>query len=83
MSTEQRIYIYAEQGTYIYIYAEQGTAICITIFHRYRCFINYGGIITNLTPRNPWGYITEMSKCHSAGAWSMDGNIFSFMFKYI
>ena len=30
------------------------------------------GIITNLTPWNPWRYITEMSKYHNAGIWSMD-----------
>ena len=29
------------------------------------------------------GYITDMSKCHGAGVWSMDYNILRFMFKNI
>ena len=26
----------------------------------------------NLTPRNDWGYITDVSKYHTGGIWSMD-----------
>ena len=39
--------------------------------------------MTNLTLWNPWGYITDISKCHDAGMWIMDQNIFRFMFKNI
>ena len=36
--------------------------------------------ITNLTLWNHWGYITDMSKCHGAGVWSMNWNILRFTF---
>ena len=35
--------------------SEQPTAVCIEIFHKYGCYIKHGGIIRNLTLRNPWG----------------------------
>ena len=41
----------------------------LAIFYKYCCYIKYVGIITNLTLRNHWGYITDMSKCHGAGVW--------------
>ena len=34
-------------------------------------FTKHGVITTNLTLRNAWGYITHVSKYHSAGMWSM------------
>ena len=52
--------------------SEQPTARCIAIFHKYDCYMKYGGIVTNLNLWNPWGYVTDMSKCHGAGVWSMD-----------
>ena len=51
--------------------SEQPTAGCIAIFHKYCCYIKHGGIITNLNLWNPWGYVTDMSKYHSAGVRSM------------
>ena len=39
---------------------------------KYCCYIKYGGIKTNLILWNPWGYITDMSKWHGVGVWSMD-----------
>ena len=39
--------------------------------------------MTNYTPRNPWGYIIEMSKYHNAGIWSMEFKDIVFMFKNI
>ena len=52
--------------------SEQSTTGCIATFHKYCCYLKRGGIITNLNLWNPWRYITDMSKCHSAGVWSMD-----------
>ena len=48
--------------------SEQPTAGCIAIFHEYCCYIKHGGIITNLTKWNPWGYVTDMSM-RLYGAW--------------
>ena len=60
------------QTTYISLWVEQPTSSCIVIFNKHCCYIKYGGIITNLTLWNPWGYITDMSKCHGAGLWSQN-----------
>ena len=62
---------------------EQPTAGCIAIFHKYCCYTKRGGITTNLTLRNHWMYITDVSKYHNAGKWSMDQNILRFMSKNI
>ena len=63
--------------------SEQPTAGCISMFDKYCCYIKLGGIITNLALWNPWGYVTDMSKYHNAGMWSMDQNISCFMLKNI
>ena len=58
---------------YILAYkSEQPTAGCLAIFHKYCWYIKHGSIITNLTLWNPWGYVTDMSKYHNAGIWSMN-----------
>ena len=57
---------------------QQPTAGCIAIFHKYFCCIK-----TNLTLRNHWGYVTDVSKYHNAGIRSMDEKILRFMFKNI
>ena len=46
------------------------------IFHKYCCCTKCGDIITNLTPRNHWGYITGVSIYHNVGIRSMDWNIY-------
>ena len=51
--------------------SEQPTAGCMAIFHKYCCYIKHGGIITNLTLQNPWGFACR-SKYHAGGIWSMD-----------
>ena len=51
---------------------KQPTAGCIAIFHKYCCYTKRGGIATNLTPRNHWEYVTDVSKYHNAGKWSID-----------
>ena len=65
--------------------SEQPIAGSIAIFHKFFCYIKHGGtcIITNLNLWNPWGHVTNMSKCHGAGVWSSDKNILRFMFKNI
>ena len=45
--------------------------------------MKHEGIITNLTLRNPWGYITDISKYHNAGISSMDQKMFRFKFENI
>ena len=60
---EQRVLAYA---------LWQPTSGCIAIFHKYCCFTKEEGIIAKLTLQNPWGYITDVSKYHNAGIWSMD-----------
>ena len=52
--------------------SEQLTAGCIAIFHKYVVYKKHGGIMTNLTLENPWEYVTDMSKFHDVGVWSMD-----------
>ena len=42
---------------------------CIAIFHKYCCYTKHGGITTNWTLRNHWGYVTDVSKYHNAGLW--------------
>ena len=44
----------------------------LSIFHKYHCYIKHGDIITNSNLWNPWGYVTDMLKCHGVGVWSMD-----------
>ena len=44
----------------------------IAVFHKYCCYKKHGGIKTNLTLRNNWGCVTDVSKPHSAGIWRMD-----------
>ena len=44
--------------------SEQPTAGYIAIFHKYCCYIKHGGITTNFSWWIPWGYVTDMSKCH-------------------
>ena len=39
---------WAARTTYISLWAEQPTAVCITIFHKYCCYIIYGGNIRTL-----------------------------------
>ena len=51
---------------------QQPTVNCMTIFHKYCCYTKRVGIITNLTLRNRWWYITDVPKYHTAGKWSMD-----------
>ena len=51
---------------------QQPTAGYIAIFHKYCCYTKRGGITTKLTLRNHWGYITNVSKYHNVGIWSMD-----------
>ena len=51
--------------------SEQPIAGSISIFHKY-CSIKHGDIITNVTPWNPGGYVTDMSKYRNVGMWSMD-----------
>ena len=41
---------------------KQPTAGCIAIFHKYCCYTKCGDITTNLTLRNHWGYVTDVSK---------------------
>ena len=43
------------------------TTCCIVhvIFYKFCSLTKHGGIITNLTQRNPWGYIIDMSKYHN------------------
>ena len=60
----------AEQGILAYK-SEQPTLGFITIFNKY-CYIKHGGIITNLTQWNSWGYVTDMLKYHNAGVLNMD-----------
>ena len=36
----------------------------ITIFHKYCCYTKHGDITTNLSLRNLWGHISDMSKYH-------------------
>ena len=55
----------------MYIKLQQPTAVCIAIFHKYCYYAKHEGILTNLTLRNPT-YITDMSKYHNVGIWSMD-----------
>ena len=50
----------------------QPTAVCIAIFHKYCCYKKCGVITANLTLRNHWGYVTDVSKYHNADIWSMD-----------
>ena len=57
----------------------QPTAGCRAIFNKYCCYTKRGGIIKNLTLKNYWGYITDVSQYHNAGIWSMDQNIWRFM----
>ena len=45
---------------------------CIAIFHKYCCYTKHGGMKTILTLRNLRGHITDMSKYHNVGKWSMD-----------
>ena len=52
-------------------------------FHKYCCYIKHGGIIANLNLWNLWGDITDMSKYHNVGIWSMDYKILCFMLKNI
>ena len=40
---------------------KQPTAGCIAIFHKYCCYRKRGGITSNLTLRNHWGYVTVLS----------------------
>ena len=51
---------------------KQPAAGCIATFHKYCCYTKRGGITTNLTLRNHWGYVTDVLKYHNAGKWSMD-----------
>ena len=51
---------------------KQPTAGCIEIFHKYCCYTKCGHITTNLTLWNHWGYVTDVSKYHNAGKWSID-----------
>ena len=55
----------AEQRILAY---KQPTACCIAIFHKYCCFIRYGGIKTNVTP---WGIslICQNASMRVCGAW--------------
>ena len=52
----------------------QSTAGCIAIFHKYCCYTKLGGITTNYTLRNHWGYVTDVSKYmyHNVGKWNID-----------
>ena len=50
--------------------SEQPTAGCIVIFHKYVCYKKHVGIMTNLNLWNPWGCVTDMSKCHGMGVWA-------------
>ena len=43
------------------------TAGYIAIFRKYCCYKTRGGIITNLTLQNNWGYIIDVSKYPSVG----------------
>ena len=52
--------------------SEQPTAGWIGIFHKYFCYMKHVGIVTNLILLNPYGYITDMLKCHGSDVWSMD-----------
>ena len=59
---EQRILAYK---------SEQPTAGCIVIFHKYYCYIKYGGIITNLTMKSlvGWLLIGQSTTMWVYGAW--------------
>ena len=41
---------------------KQPTAGCIAIFHKYCCYTKRGDITKNLTLRNHWWYVTDVSK---------------------
>ena len=56
----------------------QPTAVCIAIFHKYCRYTKRGSIATNMTLQNLWGHVTDVSKYHNVGKWSM-----RFMFKNI
>ena len=77
------IYLLGENGTVmqrgeivwtkdISLPAEQPIASCIAILHKYCCYTKYGGYCKKSDSMKSLGYITDMSKCHSAGVWSMD-----------
>ena len=66
------LYWWAAEQRILAHQSEQPTAGCRAIFHKYVCYIKHGGIITNLNLWNPWGYVTDVSKCHNMGVWSMD-----------
>ena len=51
---------------------QQPTASCIAIFHKYCCCTKCGGVTTDLILRSHWWYVTDVSKCCTAGIWSMD-----------
>ena len=51
---------------------KQPTAGCIALFHKYCCYAKRGGIKIDLTLRNHWRYVTDVSKYHKAGIRSMD-----------
>ena len=71
----------SSRTTYISLLAGQSTAGRIAIFHKYCCYIKYGGIITNMTLWNPWRYIIDVSICHGADVWSTDWFIICSMLK--
>ena len=50
----------------------QPIAGCIAIFHKYCCYTKRGGITTNSTLQNHWGYVNDVPKYRNAGIWSMD-----------
>ena len=60
--------------------AEQPTDGYISIFHKYCCYIKY---YNKIDYTKSLGYITDMSKCHGAGVWSMEYIILRFMLKNI
>ena len=49
----------------------QPTDGCISISHKDCCYTKCGGITTNLTLRNHWWHITDVSKYHNAGKRTM------------
>ena len=47
----------------------------MAIFHKYCCYTKHSGITTNLTLQNHWGYVTDVSKYHNVGKWSVRKHI--------
>ena len=47
----------------------------MAIFNKYCCYTKHSGITTNMTLQNHWRYVTDVSKYHNVGKWSVQKHI--------